>query len=47
MDAPLRQEETSTLYDLIGHEESPARSILLKGSLKSDVKGVLDILTDK
>ncbi len=48
MDAPLREEETSTLYDLVGHEESPAPDHgLLQDSLRSDVANVLDKLTDK
>ena len=48
MDAPLRQEETSTLYDLIGHKESPSPDQnLIHNSLQSDIENVLDKLSDK
>lgn len=48
MDAPLRQNETSNLYDLLNHKDSLAPDKnLIQESLQSDVENALDKLTDK
>lgn len=48
MDAPLREGETSTLYDVVNSNESPRPdSDLMKHSLNIEVNRALDMLSEK
>ncbi|MCB4799922.1 sigma-70 family RNA polymerase sigma factor [Neotamlana laminarinivorans] len=48
MDAPFKEGETSNLYDVIKHDESPKPdSGLMKDSLKLEINRVLDTLSNK
>ena len=48
MDAPLADGETSTLYDVVRHDESPnPESNLIEASLKTEIHRALDTLPDK
>lgn len=48
MDAPLADGETSTLYDVVRHDESPnPESDLIEASLKTEIHRALDTLPDK
>ena len=48
MDAPLADGETSTLYDVVRHDESPnPESDLMEASLKTEIHRALDTLPEK
>lgn len=48
MDAPLREGETSTLYDVVNANESPKPDAnLMRASLNTEVNRALDMLSDK
>ncbi|MHA7055712.1 sigma-70 family RNA polymerase sigma factor [Aquimarina sp. M1] len=48
MDAPLKEGETSNLYQLVAHKESTSPDKgLLQDSLRSDIENALDRLSDK
>ncbi|PTM08772.1 MAG: RNA polymerase subunit sigma [Bacteroidetes bacterium] len=48
MDAPLREGETSTLYDVVNSHESPRPDAkLMKDSLNIEVNRALDMLSEK
>lgn len=48
MDAPLADGETSTLYDVVRHEESPnPESELMDASLKTEIQRALETLPEK
>ena len=48
MDAPLREGETSTLYDVVNANESPRPDLnLMKDSLNTEVNRALNMLSEK
>jgi RNA polymerase primary sigma factor len=48
MDAPLKDGETSTLYDVVNFQESPnPDSNLMKDSLTTEINRALNMLSDK
>ncbi len=48
MDAPLKEGETSTLYDVVNLQESPGPdSNLMKDSLTTEINRALNMLSDK
>lgn len=48
MDAPLREGETSTLYDVVNASESPRPDMgLMKDSLNTEINRALNTLSDK
>ena len=48
MDAPLREGETSTLYDVVNANESPKPDAnLMRASLNTEVNRALDMLSEK
>ncbi|MBP0902582.1 RNA polymerase sigma factor RpoD/SigA [Mariniflexile gromovii] len=48
MDAPLKEGETSTLYDVVNSNESPRPDMgLMKDSLNIEINRALDMLSDK